>query len=217
MVRILTLSLFLYSCVGTDVLEVELVPARVEITDYPISIREGETFQLGAVYFDSVGAPTNQTNFTWISSDPTILSVQENGLIEALSMGTVEIADILGQAEDRVMIEVNEETVTASSERTGSLEGRGGYDISGNFRIYEEDGTVILEFTDAVIDNTAPGAYYYLSNQSNSVNGGLNLGPAPSGDSIYELPDDVSINTYDVVVVWCEPFAVTLGFGEFDN
>ena len=50
--------LFLVSCIGTDIVEQELVPARVAITARADSIKIGESYQFPAQYFDEMSRPT---------------------------------------------------------------------------------------------------------------------------------------------------------------
>ncbi|MFT4786858.1 MAG: hypothetical protein ACI9I8_001990, partial [Cellvibrionaceae bacterium] len=156
----------------------------------------------------------------WTVSNSAFAGINEAGQLVGLSEGTVDLAASLGALQDQVTLNITaSETKSSQTLRTGTLQGVGGYDITGDFKIYQDSltGKVLLEFIEASIDNSTPGPYYYLSNTTNSVNGGLSLGPAGSGNSIYELDEGVTVNTYDAVVVWCEPFGVTLGFGDFDE
>jgi hypothetical protein len=212
------LLIIIVSCVGVDVQDIVLVPQRLEITDFPTQLKVGDTYQLQVVRFDSVGEP-HIVHATWESSDINLATVQDD-IITGVAEGAVTLTATYEDLSDEVSVEITmEETQTNQTERMGSLMGSGGYDISGSFRIYYDSDTdkTYLEFIDAVIDGDAPGPYYYLSNATNSVTGGVQLGHADSGDTIYELGSDVTVNTYDVVVVWCDPFSVTLGYGQFDN
>lgn len=206
-------------CVGVDVANIELLPQRLEITDYPSQLKIGESYQLKAIKIDSVGSP-HMVNPIWTSSDETIASVDGqivNGIAEGIIQLQARYNDLTTTVE--IMVTQNETLSGNLLERTGILMGRSGYDITGGFRIFKDGDLdkVYLEFTDAMIDDNVPGPYYYLSNTTNSVTGGIMLGVAEDGDSIWELPSDVSVNTYNVVIVWCQPFGVTLGFGEFEN
>jgi hypothetical protein len=216
---IFLLVISLTACVGVDVLDIILVPPRLEITSYPTQLQVGDSFQLQAIKFDSVGAPVN-AEVVWTVSNSAFAGINEAGQLVGLSEGTVDLAASLGALQDQVTLNITaSETKSSQTLRTGTLQGVGGYDITGDFKIYQDSltGKVLLEFIEASIDNSTPGPYYYLSNTTNSVNGGLSLGPAGSGNSIYELDEGVTVNTYDAVVVWCEPFGVTLGFGDFDE
>ncbi|MDE0471638.1 MAG: DM13 domain-containing protein, partial [Ekhidna sp.] len=90
----------------------------------------------------------------------------------------------------------------------------------GDFTINRnQDGDVILTVTN--YQPAGPGPYFYLSNQNNSVANGLELGKAETGGNITinvsEIDNSVDLTTYNFLLVWCKPFNVRLGFGEFNN
>ena len=206
------------SCVGVDVADVELLPKRLEITDYPTTLKVGDSYELQAIKIDSVGSP-HMITASWISSDPAVATI-DGEMITGVSGGMVTLQASYEDLTTSVDVEITMgETQGNATERTGMLMGRSSYAITGDFRIFKDENNdkTYLEFTNAEIDNNVPGPYYYLSNSTNSVTGGIQLGVAEDGDSIWELTSDVEVNTYDVVIVWCLPFSVTLGFGEFDN
>ena len=73
---------------------VEFTTAAVPVTSITLnattkSLAKGATFQLTATI-----APTNASNktITWASSEPTVASVSDNGLITALKTGTATIS-----------------------------------------------------------------------------------------------------------------------------
>ena len=207
------------ACVGTDVLEIELKDVRLEITDFPSQLQVNDSYQLQALRFDSVGAPMI-IQPEWSVSDESVAAISADGIMTGIAEGNVMVIATYQALSAEVTVEISmEETMGNGTERTGSLMGRGGYDISGGFRIFvdETTGHTMLEFINAEIDNSAPGPYYYLSNSTNNVSGGINLGPAPDGNKSYDLGEEVTISSYSTVVVWCEPFGVTLGYGQFEN
>lgn len=80
--------------------------ASVVITDpgnEPLEI--GLTRQLTATAYDGSGVPTNW-QFTWTSSDATIATVDNTGLVTGVSRGTVTISAAAGTATDAVSIRV---------------------------------------------------------------------------------------------------------------
>ena len=64
--------------------------------------------------------------------------------------------------------------------------------------------------------SNGPGLHVYLSNQAEGVAGGIDLGELKSNEGAqqYALPDDININTYDYVIIYCKPFSVVFGNGE---
>jgi hypothetical protein len=218
-VHLVIAILFIFvSCVGVDVEDIILLPKRLEITDYPVQLQEGEIYSLEATKFDSIG-DTHIVSPTWTSSDPTKATISGN-TITGVSQGVVTLHAVYEDLSAEVSVTITADTTQENAkERAGILMGNGGYEMSGNFRIYEDDmtGETMLEFIDAMIDDGVPGPVYYLSNSTSSIADGVRLGEATSGSVSYNLGTDVTINTFSAVVIWCDPFNVLLGYGEFEN
>lgn len=181
------------------------------------TMKIGTQFQFEAEFFDSSGDVDVTVVSDWASSAPDIISINQNGLARALSEGEVTITAIANGKTNAVAVTAFSETT--NTVRSGSLEGRG-YNISGSFTLQVEDDQLILSFENASIDPNAPGPYYYLSNQERSVTGGVNLGKSENGTfsiNVTEVSPETTINSYDYVIVWCEPFNVTLGLGSLSN
>ncbi len=88
--------------VAREIIEV----TSVEITlEGPITITEGEELQLTATV-----APENATNkeVTWSSSDNTIATVSETGLVTAIAAGEATITASAGEASDEIVITVEQ-------------------------------------------------------------------------------------------------------------
>lgn len=222
MKRLLILLVPMLSCVGVDVLDIELFEERIQISTFPLQLQVGDSFQMEAVFFDSIGQPSS-SGLVWSSSAPEVALISSAGELTGLAEGTTEVSVMNPKYTDvsaSMVIEVTQgETLVSSSIRTGSLQGVGGYAISGEFLMYEDStsGDLMLDIIDAQIDNTAPGPFFYLSNLPNAVNGGISFGEAFNGNYQFILPDTLTVQSYDVLVVWCEPFGVTLGYGNFDE
>lgn len=204
------------SCVQTEV--EEFLDETIRIDNFPQQLQVGHTFQLQASVFNKVGQKSS-SNIEWTSTNPDVLIVDENGVATGLMDGAADVIAMADGISDRIGIVVTiDEVVETFEERVGELKGRGGYNISGQIRIYEENGDLFLEITNPKI--SGPGPFYYLSNQTNSVSGGVqvdeNKAVTTSDVVTYELPKTVNLNTYDYLIVWCMPFSVTLGYGEFE-
>ncbi|MCC6140509.1 MAG: Ig-like domain-containing protein [Nitrospira sp.] len=65
---------------------------RVEITPSTISLPEGQTVQLHATAFDQNNSPLLGIPFAWSSSDPSIASVSQTGLVTANRIGTTTLS-----------------------------------------------------------------------------------------------------------------------------
>jgi hypothetical protein len=104
----------------------------------------------------------------------------------------------------------------------GSFAGRNDYDVTGTATYYElPDGSRTLRLEDFVSDN-GPDLYVYLTSADGSdpdavidediVDLGVLTGNI--GNQNYAIPDDVDLERYDTVVIWCLRF--TAGFGTAD-
>ncbi len=181
------------------------------------SMEVGTQFQFEAQFFDSSGEVDPTIIPDWASSAPDIISINQNGLARALSAGDATITAIANGKTSSVVVSAFSDVTNTI--RSGSLEGRG-YRISGSFQLQVQDDQLILSFENASIDPNAPGPYFYLSNQERSVTGGINLGKSEDGTfsiNVTEVSPGTTIDSYDYVIVWCEPFNVTLGLGQLSN
>lgn len=86
---------------------------------------------------------------------------------------------------------------------------QGGYGLKGTFRL--ADGKIIIN--NDYEGNTAPGPVWYLSNSPSSIIGGIYLAVAPKTAGAHELETTQAAN-YNYLVLWCDPFAVPIGFGQ---
>lgn len=93
--------------------------------------------------------------------------------------------------------------------------GDGIHDASGTASIYElgSDQTV-LRLEDFYSTN-GPDLKVYLST-SKSASDYVSLGDlkANRGNQNYDIPDDIDLQKYDNVLIWCEPFRVLFGSAE---
>ena len=208
----------LTSCIGTDIVEEELMPARVAITTVADSIRVGDSFLFQAQYFDDRGNIT-EADITWASTDPAIISIDESGLATANTAGTVSISAMANDATDIVTVHAGENTTVSQSQRTGTFRGNRNYIVSGTFTLSNATGELELTFSDDFSTSNGPGLFIYLTNSASSTTGGLELGALQSstGAQTYSVSDDIQIGTYDYVLVYCKPFGVAFGIGKFDE
>ncbi len=199
------------------------LPREVAITRSISELTIGSTFQFEATLFNEQGQIDEDAAFVWSSSNTSVLTVSTNGLVFGAGEGSAFISAMAEGLEanlEVIVLAVQDETDDEELIREGTLSGRGGYDISGTFRLTQNESGLILTLENPGIDPSAPGPYYYLSNRDNQVAGGINLGKAdPTIASINITADfpTTSINDFDYLVVWCEPFSVTLGSGEFSD
>ncbi|MEM9717718.1 MAG: DM13 domain-containing protein [Bacteroidota bacterium] len=108
--------LALASCIGTDFVDEPLgpVPSRLELSDASLSLIEGESQQLSAQVIASDDNPLDVT-VSWNSRNPTVATVDPNGLLMAVSAGQVWI-DVASQTlEDSLLVTVSSDPEALAS------------------------------------------------------------------------------------------------------
>jgi len=212
----LLLTQFISSCIGTDVIEEVIVPEELSISSEISSIKVGESVTFTADYFNNVGE-LEEVDINWSSSDEAIISIDNDGIATANTEGTVFIYAAAQNLKDSLEVEAGSET-TSLNARMASFQGSSSYNVSGDAVLDEIDGFLKLKFEDNFSASSGPGLHVYLSNYSSGVNGGVDLGElkANSGEQEYNIPTNVNLNTYDFIIIYCQPFEVTFGYGELD-
>ena len=222
MILVFALPFLFFSCVGDDFVMDNVDPV-LRITESVDTLGLGDSFEFKAQYLNNVGVEEVLPK-DWMSSDESIISIDDNGLATANQMGETTIRvelNVDGQLLfDERLVTVSEETVMTPTERTGSLQTTSSYLLTGDFTLSEDNGALILSLADNyAASSSLPGLYVYLTNNPNTTNGALELGKvsAFSGAHSYAIPPDVSLNEFNYVLYFCKPFNVKVGDGEFDN
>ncbi|MEM1134807.1 MAG: DM13 domain-containing protein [Bacteroidota bacterium] len=213
------ISLMLTACIGTDILEEEIFPERVQITTFANSIKVGENFKFEAVFFGATGE-IEDVSLTWGTADENVINVAQNGEATALAEGMTYVIVNVGDIRDSVAVTAGGETVVTDGQRTGEFVGLNNYSVEGNFSMELVGTTTVrLNFSENFRVSNGPGLYVYLSNNDNSVSGGLELGKlsATSGAQSYEFDQPDLFNAYSYVIIYCKPFGVPFGRGTFTN
>lgn len=217
----LTLIIFpLVSCVQDDFVDDFVEPELRLITNLQ-SLKIDESFQLDYIYLNNIGQ-AEEVDVLWTSSDESIVSVTETGLITALEPGMViiNIEALVDEVilTDEVLLEVTEtETVV---EEVISLEGTivttSSYILTGDFTLTETVSGVELLIADNYRASSAlPGLFIYLSNNRNSIANALEISEVRvfNGAHQYDIPG-VGINDFSHIVYFCKPFNVKVGEAE---
>lgn len=210
----------LSSCIKDDFVQ-DLVEPMLRITAAPDTLALGDNFLFEYQYLNNIGLQETVTA-QWTSTNPEILSIDDDGLALANQMGTTTLKVNYETNErslsDSVSVVVDENTVISAQERNGTVTTTSSYQLSGDFEMYLNDNDLVLEFgEDYVASSALPGLYIYLSNNRNSIAEALEIGPVTvfNGQHNYSLPD-VSIEAYNFVVYFCKPFNVKVGDGEIN-
>uniref|UniRef100_UPI004048DF25 DM13 domain-containing protein n=2 Tax=Roseivirga sp. TaxID=1964215 RepID=UPI004048DF25 len=214
----LLIPMFLLGCIGTDIVEDTIVPVRLSIGNQVSELRVGDSFEFTADYFNEYGEPT-PVQINWSSSNPMIISIDNNGLATANTEGTATISANFGEVRDEISVIAGANTTETSTKRTGTFSGVNNYQVSGGFSLSEVSGGLELTFDENFRASQGPGLFVYLTNQSNGVAGAIEVGRLTknSGSQTYMIEGDVQLRTYNFVLIYCKPFGVTFGRGTFNN
>ena len=110
------------------------------------------------------------------------------------------------------------------AERQGTLQGQGGYTTVGTITLRQNKaGELILSTSDDFEVSFAAGTFLYLSNSEAgpaTFTGGLEIADVsdtPTGAqsfNVSQVDPNVTLSTYQYVVVLCKPFRLTFGTTE---
>lgn len=183
------------------------------------SLLIGEMLQFSATARNGNGETINSDNITWQSSNSNLFSIDENGLGTALGEGTVQVRAMAdGVSSNSLSVAISAPNPTASA-RSGNFMDLNGYSARGVATLEEENGRLVLNFASDFRISNGPGLYVYLSSDDRDVSGGVELGRLTSnqGAQSYQVPEDVSIDQFDYVVVFCVPFRASFGAARLEE
>ncbi len=219
LIGLLYLSVQCLSCIGDDYIDDYVMP-EIRFNNILDTIEFGSTYQLEATYFNNVGKP-EQLPIEWSSDAPTIISVDSEGLLEAVGTGSATITATVNTSDPvskSTLIHVGETTtiVNTGTKRLGTIVTTSSYVLEGGFQLVDMDGQLVLEIAENYKATTAlPGLYVYLSNNLNTVSGALEIGEVQifEGQHRYNLTSGIGLTDYNFVLYWCKPFNVKVGEG----
>ncbi|MEW4922451.1 Ig-like domain-containing protein [Algibacter sp. 2305UL17-15] len=187
------------------------------------SIAISKTYQYNVAYYNTFGEEETAT-FTWSSDNPSVATVDANGLVTGISVGTATIKaqtivnnKTIANTTSITITEVVQNTNTKS----GTIMTTSSYTLQGDFTLSEIENSNNLKL--AIASNyeastSLPGLYVYLSNNPNSIGSALEIGAVSvfSGEHSYTI-DNKGINDYSYVLYWCKPFGVKVGEGKIND
>lgn len=211
------------ACVGEDIIQDE-VPERVTIANPVETLAVGGTHQFTATFWNNVGMEES-ADLVWASSNTDVVTITNQGLATGVGLGDADITVSLDGRFDVsqvFMVRTGDMTVEVEEtvERAGALRTTSSYALAGDFTLSDNNGSLELTFAqNFVASSSLPGLYVYLTNNPNTINGALEIGPVTSfaGAHSYTVPGTVDINDYSYVLMYCKPFVVKVGDGEFQN
>lgn len=195
--------------------------AKVEIVAPVVSIAIDEVLTLEATAWNIRDEQIMDTEAAaWSVNDPNIAEIDDDGNLTGLADGLVQVTATI----DGVNSEPLEITV-GTMERTAEFMGVSGYTARGTATLSRNDqGDVILEFSDDFNTSFALGTFIYLSNTtsgSGTRNSGLDLGEIRTGGAktfnVSSVMSNVELETYRYVIVLCRPASLTFGLADFEE
>lgn len=192
--------------------------AKVEIAAAQNALTIGGTLQFTSTIQNSAGQNLTGKTITWSSSNPTVLSINTNGLATANAAGTAQVrATVEGSAS--LPFEVTVAAVNAVTTRSGAFRGNSSYNVQGTATLEQQGSSLKLIFGTDFRSSNGPRLGVYLAKNApgvlNSTNS-VNLGDlkSTSGKQEYNVPDNVKLSDYDYAVVYCIPFNVAFGYAK---
>jgi hypothetical protein len=193
--------------------------ATVKINGNETKLYLTETKTLAADLFNAKGEVVN-AEITWSSSDGSIVSVDENGMITPIKVGSASItATANGIKSLPHTVEILPTSLTASIVQ-GTVPGDR---ANGTATLTYSGGRLSLNLENDFSTSNGPSLFVYLTNCTSLTSSNLNeckkLEIAPlkstSGAQNYLLPEGIYINDYAHIIIFCKPFVVTFGSGMF--
>jgi hypothetical protein len=212
---------FFASCVGDDFI-MDFQEPEVRITTLLDTLEINTTFQFESLYLNHVGIEEVLPTI-WQSSDETIATISDQGLVTAIAVGNVIIEARVDNGSaiitDAKELTVGMTTVLDNTGLSGSAQTTSSYKLEGDFKLLELDnGNLNLSFDESYCASSAlPGLYIYLSNNRNSIADALEISEVTifSGAHDYEI-ENAELMEYSFIVYFCKPFNVKVGDGEIN-
>lgn len=212
----LAIAIFLSSCIGNDVID-DRVDTVLRIMNPIDTIQEGSTYTFETMFLNEVGKE-EAVDISWLSDDESIITVTDEGVVNALTIGTTTLSAIAidRDASIEFPITVGENTVVTEVEsKNGTLEASSFYELVGDFVITQEQDDLRISFGTEYRASTAlPGLYLYLTNNPATINGALEIGKVTDFQGAHEyLVTGQDINAFSHLLYFCKPFNVKVGDG----
>lgn len=185
---------------------------------------------LNATFFNLKNEDLDNPVLTWSSDKPEIITIDENGLLTPVSMGTatINVSTIINQEEvfaEPLTITVSGETVVEEEEMEeemptvvgfGTIQSNSSYDAGGDFQIIEFNGQTTIVLADNFTSGgRVPDLVIYLSNQTNTNTGAQFISEdiEAEGKQTFIVPEGVNVDNYANVLIYCRQFSARVGFG----
>ena len=211
------------SCVENDIID-DRIQEKLSLNRVIEKLTLNTTFQYTTKYTNNVGEVKTPT-IIWSSSNPTIISVSNTGLITGLAIGQSVITAKVTTSEGKVVTTKNTITVTTEiidngnlREKSGAIKTTSSYLLQGKFTIKEIANTNDLELKiDASYQasSSLPGLYLFLTNNPTNISGAEEIAKVTVYNGAHSyIIKNTGINDFNHLLYWCKPFSVKVGDGE---
>ncbi len=180
----------------------------------------GESIQLSAIAININGDAINDLAVSWQVDDETVASISSRGVLTGLADGEVKVIATIDNIQS-----VPASFMVGRQVKTATFMGRSGYIAEGMAQFFvNDDGDLILEFSDDFKTSFALGTFIYLSNStsgSDTRGNGLELGQITTNGAktfnVSNKKSDANLDSYRYVIVLCKPASITFGVGDFEE
>ena len=190
------------------------VVANVNIT--PSNVQEvvlNGTINMTANGTNLTGNVLPGLSFLWNTSEPNIVSINNNGLATALGYGTANITATSSNIQSPpTLVQVI---------RQGNFSGNNSMGIA---KLKIENGLLKLTTTATFAFSQAPDLRIYLSTNRTSITATNSVQIAPltaagitGGARSWNVPANVTITQYRYAVIWCAQFTSSYGAADLGN
>ncbi len=174
----------------------------INITGSGNNLAINETKKLSATALNINSQPIAAKTFVWLSSNPSIATVDATGLVTGKGFG---LAKITASVDGITSMDYD---ITLS--KSGSFSSQTSYNAKGTVELIEENGALSLLFKNDFSINRDVDFKIHLAKSAKSITDGVNLGSLKkiSGEQKYIVPNNVKINDYTYVVIWCQSYNI---------
>ena len=219
---LVVLTFLCFGCIGEDYVD-DFVEPSIRINNPITGLQTSAMHSYMATYLNNIGQPED-ASIMWSSSNESIVTINEQGVATALAEGeatitaSIEIDGSIAVDQDIIVIAPTEMENNEETGKAGVITTTSGYALEGSFTLEVNGNDLILSInSDYVASSSLPGLYLYLTNNPNSVNGALEVGPVVifEGAHSYTI-ENTGINDYEYLLYWCKPFSVKVGEGQIN-
>jgi len=207
-------------CIGDDFV-FDTVDPVLRIDNQVDTLAINTSYQFETTYLNNIGVE-EEVPVTWSSVDESILTINSNGLAQALAVGStlvtaqVDLDSLFIEAVTEVNVGQNTIQTMEPEVKSGTIQTTTFYLLEGDFEIRQDGSDLILDIFDNYRASASlPGLYLYLTNNPNTTANALEVGAVEvfTGAHSYTIPN-VDINEYSHLLYFCKPFSVKVGDGE---